>query len=189
MECKIKYVAENELGEKDYWCTTHKTLASIHGEEQKECLYKEKEAFEKEKMWNKEEIKTLEFIFKCPYASETSKILVNGEEITALFIEDARIIKDDFYGLFTSLKNNVPIEEVHCTICGGLHNDNGVFAIKPHSNHLCFYCGNFFQLEEKNVGQELKAFFEIPNLKEIPMQKEGNIYKYNILTGEVKIIN
>lgn len=54
--------------------------------------------------WNASDIHSLEFVFSLPYIPENSKILINEEETSVLFIEESKIIKDDFMGLYTSLK-------------------------------------------------------------------------------------
>ena len=90
-----------------------------------------------------------------------------------MFIGDSKIINDDFFGLYTSLKNNINLEEAKCSVCGHLHNDNDIFVIKPHQEHLCYYCGTLFTVEKDNIGNELLHYLKIAKVMDFPEEKEN----------------
>lgn len=188
---KCHYIS-GKIGENNqtfYLCTEHKQYETNEQHIQNECRYIEKDAFDSEKIWNKDEVHDLEFIFSLPYNSKNCEIWVNKEiKVSAFFIGNSKIIKDDFFGLYTSLKNHISLKVVKCSFCGHYHNDNEIFAVKPHDSHLCYYCGKLFPVEKANIGNELVAFFDIPPLKTKVVEKENGRYFYNILTGDIKSI-
>lgn len=184
MECKIKKGTIGKEGKIFYLCTTHKQF--LNEEPTSTCGYDSIETFDKENVWKKEDISTIEFIFSIPYNSSNCKIILNGKEVSALFIEESKIIKDDFFGLYTSLKNDIELEKVRCTECNHLHSDDGIFATKPHDAHLCYYCGSLFKVSHQNIGNELYSILNIPKLTNRIEEQEGITYKYDLLKGTVE---
>lgn len=139
--------------------------------------------------WNASDIHSLEFVFSLPYIPENSKILINEEETSVLFIEESKIIKDDFMGLYTSLKNHIELEKVRCPRCNHLHSDDGLFATKPHDEHLCYYCGSLFKVDHPNIGNELYSLLDIAPISNGVDEEEGVFYRYDLLRGTVEKIS
>lgn len=188
MKCIIKEVNWN--GIKEYYCTTHRSLASKNGIKLKERISNNKEAFGNIVKMNKEEIKEICLIYPNLIESTKGTILVNGKIIGILQIDDSIYEVRDFGGLLLSLLNDVEFEVEKCPLCGHIHSDDGQFAFRPHNPHLCMYCGNLFEVKKANIGNELNTIFNIPkiNLKEdIEVISDKLELKYDILKGIVTI--
>ena len=41
---------------------------------------------------------------------------------------------------------------IFCPFCHGQHIDEGKYAIKPHTIHLCFHCGKKFKVTKPTIG-------------------------------------
>jgi len=41
---------------------------------------------------------------------------------------------------------------IHCHHCGKQHVDQGAYAARNHSRHLCEHCGRFFYTKPGNIG-------------------------------------
>lgn len=189
MKCNIEEVIWN--GEKKYYCTTHRSPAFDNDNKKlKECLSKNKEAFKNIVDMNKEKIKEIILIYPNLLENTKGSIIINGTEIGILKIENSIFEVRDFGGIMLSLLNNIKLQEEKCPLCNHIHSDDGMFAYKPHDTHLCMYCGNLFDVREKNVGNELSTIFKIPKIKlndkTINIQ-EKCMLKYNLLKGEITI--
>ena len=64
------------------------------------------------------------------------------------------------------------------------------FAYTPHSKHLCIYCGQLFDVEKANIGNELGLYFDFPkiNLEDnVSIIDEKCEVIYELLTGKLTI--
>ncbi len=167
MECNIQYVGKQRNGTKKYWCTTHKSIASNNkGEELKECLCTNKKLYENELCINKEEIKSMKLIYSNILNQLEGKIYINDKEFSGVLIfNDSILSYKDLGGMLLSKLNNIELENVRCSHCNRFHSDNGKFAYTPHKTHLCLYCGHLFRAQKHNIGNELKKYFNIPDIK------------------------
>lgn len=192
MQCNIKHIEKNQG--LDYWCLTHKTKATkadLSAPISCDCKYKY--LYENIVEMTPNEIETIKIIYPNLNNNTDIKVFINNQEFNGILkLEDSVIDLKDYGGLMLSKLNNISLETSKCPYCGGTHTDNGKFAYKPHSKHLCVYCGHFYNVEKKNIGNELALYFKIPNIK-----LENNISKidekcevsYDFLKGILNINN
>lgn len=164
MECNIRHIEDNSG--LDYWCLSHKTKATIiDGKEPISCDCKYKERYENIVEMNPEDIKNIKIIYPNLNDNTNVKIFINNLEFNGILkLENSIIDLKDYGGLMLSKLNNINLKASKCPYCGGMHTDNGMFAYKPHSKHLCIYCGHFYKVKEANIGNELALYFNFPNI-------------------------
>lgn len=114
---------------------------------------------------DKERVKEIKIEYPNLLETKNLYIYINGEKInTLIIIEDSILTTKDFGGLLLSKLNNINIQTVKCSKCNKYHSDNGKFAYTKHRTHLCLYWGQLFKVEEKNIGNEIPLYFNIPNI-------------------------
>lgn len=192
MKCNIKYALKARNGRKRYWCITHKARANDkNGNMLEECLSENKESYNKSITLDKNDIKSIKIIFEDLTSSTDYTININDKILKGVLImNESSLEENDFLGLFLSSINNMDIEEIRCTHCKHLHNDNSLFAITPHRKHMCQYCGREFFCKEANIGSEFISYIKIPKIKyvkEIKEIKEKFNLLYDVLEGKIYI--
>ncbi len=167
MKCSIDFIGKKRNGVEQYWCITHKALASDkQGNRLSSCLCPHKEVFEN--VWDIEKgpIKSLEILFMNILENTIPLIFVNHELFHGVFQYKSSLLNyKDLVGIMLSKLNDISLEEVRCNHCNQMHSDNGKFAYTPHKTHLCLYCGHLFRVKEANIGSEMEPIFPIPKIK------------------------
>lgn len=139
----------------------------------------------------KESIKEIKIEYPNILQTKNLYIYINGEKTNnSIIIEDSILTPKDFGGLLLSKLNNISLQTVKCSKCNKYHSDNGKFAYTKHRTHLCLYCGQLFKVEEKNIGNEIPLYFNIPDI--VLMDKSMNItdkicLDYNLFKGELLV--
>ena len=155
MKCSIDFIGKKRNGVEQYWCITHKALASDkQGNRLSSCLCPHKEVFEN--VWDIEKgpIKSLEILFMNILENTIPLIFVNHELFHGVFQYKSSLLNyKDLVGIMLSKLNDISLEEVRCNHCNQMHSDNGKFAYTPHKTHLCL------------IGSEMEPIFPIPKIK------------------------
>lgn len=192
MQCNIKYIEKNQG--LDYWCLTHKakaTKTNLNAPITCDCQYKN--LYENIVVMHPKEIDSIKIIYPNLNNSTDVKVFINNQEFNGILkLENSIIDLKDYGGLMLSKLNNIELETSKCPYCGGMHTDNGKFAYTPHSKHLCIYCGHFYKIEKKNIGNELALYFKIPNIKlenNTSIIDEKCEVSYDLLKGSLNINN
>ncbi len=192
MQCNIKYALKSRNSKKKYWCSTHKAKANDKdGNMLEVCLSQNKESYDKSITIEKNGIKSIKIVFEDLSLSTAYNIYINNKSLEGvLIINESSLEEIDFLGLFLSAINNIDIEEVICSHCKHLHNDNNLFAITAHRKHMCQYCGREFYCKEPNIGSEFVKYIKIPKIKYSDNTQEiKGKFKllYNVLEGKIYI--
>lgn len=192
MNCKIEYVGKKRNGTLQYWCVTHKSIASDkNGNKLNECLYKNKELYNNILDLNKEKIANIKIIYDNIFESLIPKIYIDNQEFNGIFkMDDSILDYRDISGLMLAKINNTKLEKVCCNHCKHYHSDNGKFSYTPHKTHLCLYCGHLFKVKEANVGNEFELIFDIPDIilsdNSVAADNGLSIY-YDLLNGKLLV--
>ncbi|MCI8272673.1 MAG: hypothetical protein HFJ55_01140 [Clostridia bacterium] len=192
MRCNIRYIEDNDG--LDYWCLTHKAKANvIDGQRPSCCDCKYKERYKNIVEMEIEDIENIKIIYPNLNKNNNVKIYINGQEFNGIMkLESSIIDLKDYGGLMLSKLNNIELKASKCPYCGGMHTDNGMFAYKPHSEHLCIYCGHFYKVEEANIGNELALYFDFPNIdleeNAVSIDEKCEVI-YDLFTGDLFVNN
>lgn len=192
MKCNIEYIGEKENGIPEYYCTTHKYLASDEtGNKLEECLSPDKELFDNILDIKKTNIKSLKIIYTNILEDKKPEIIINNEEFNGvLTYETSTLTYKDFGGLMLSRINYLSTKDIICKHCHHYHSDNGKFGYTPHRTHQCHYCGRLFRDESKSVGNELTLMFQIPYIhleeKTLTVNDKCSV-EYNLLDGTILV--
>ncbi len=192
MKCNIKHIEKNQGLE--HWCLTHKTKATKSDlTEPITCDCQYKNLYENIVVMHPKKIDSIKIIYPNLNKSTDVKVFINNQEFTGILkLENSVIDLKDYGGLMISKLNNIKLESSKCPYCGGLHTDNGKFAYTPHNKHLCIYCGHFYKIEKKNIGNELALYFDFPNITLLDNKQvidEKCEVSYDLLKGELLINN
>lgn len=192
MKCNIRHIGNNKGI--DYWCLSHKTKATkIDLNEPISCDCKYKERYKNIVEMQPKKIENITIIYPNLNNNTDIKVFINNQDFNGILkLENSIIDLKDYGGIMLSKLNNVSLETSKCPYCGGMHTDNGKFAYKPHSKHLCVYCGHFYKVEQENIGNELALYFDLPPIKLLDNKQvidEKCEVSYDLLKGELYINN
>ncbi len=192
MKCNINYIGESESGLKEYYCYTHKYMASDeNGNKLEECLCPEKELFNNVLDLKNTQVSSLKIVYENLLDNKKPKIYINNEEFNGVLTYDTSTITyKEFGGIMLSRLNYLSMKHIKCKHCNHYHSDNGKYAYTPHRTHLCYYCGLLFRDDEKSIGNELDIFFKIPyiNLEENTITITDKIeVEYDLFSGIILI--
>ncbi len=163
LNCNIEYIGKKRNGIPQYYCRTHKSLASDNsGKKLDKCLCPYKDWFDT-RINIKQGNLHIKLVYRDIRLSTIPDVIINGEIFKGVLeCDDCVLTYKDLGGLMLSKLNHITLEEVICNHCKHLHSDNGKFAYTPHKTHLCQYCGHLFKVKEPNIGNELFNIFNAP---------------------------
>lgn len=193
MKCDIKYVGKLRSGTPQYYCSTHKSFASVKGEKLDNCLCNCKDLFDTSFDLEKKKVDSIKIVYENILENKVPKVFINQKVYYGVLKHEKSILHyKDLGGMMLSRLNQIPLEVVTCSHCHQKHSDNGKFAYIPHRTHLCLYCGHLFRVKEKNIGNELDTIYDIPSIQleenRIDIDKECRI-EYELFSGELLINN
>ncbi len=194
VKCNIEYVGKLRNGRPQYYCKTHKFLASDKkGNRLDECLCPYKEIYNNSFDLKENNIEDMEIVYENILEDVVPKIIINHEVFNGVLkYEDCVLCYKDLGGLMLSKLNGLNLENVKCSHCNHYHSDNGKFAYTPHKTHLCLYCGHFFRVKERNIGNELDLIYTIPCIKlknDVVNIENKFCVRYNLLKGILLVNN
>lgn len=194
MKCNIQYIGKLRCGRTQYFCTTHKHIASDkEGNKLEECLCNYKDLFDNRLDLENTKIDSLKIVYDNILENQVPSIYINEKLFKGVLVyKDSVLTFKDLGGIMLAKLNNIKLESVLCNHCKKPHSDNGMYAYTPHRTHFCNYCGHLFKVKDPNISQELEEIFIIPDIE---LKSEGvNItdnclVEYDLLKGSLLINN